>query len=452
MPTPLSVFKSYDIRGLSPGEIDVDFANALGRAAVEWSQAKIVVVGWDMRATSWELRESLIAGLVAQGAEVVEVGLVTTPLFYFATATLKADLGVMVTASHNPAKYNGFKLCRAGAVPVGSGSGMEEIRDRVAAGQFSDVTAGSRRTADVLAAYIDMVMGLVPGAERGAGEVVIDAGNGMAGHVLPQLTARLPFTVVPMYYELDGTFPNHEANPLNVDTLVALQKAVVERGAVCGLAYDGDADRIGVVDEKGEPIPADILAALLAPRLLARHPGAPVLFDVRCSRVVREEIERAGGVPVMSRVGHAHIKRQLREVGGCFAGELSGHFYFQDFFGVECSDAVLLHVLAMLTETGQPLSALIQPLKKYAQSGEINFTVHNPARVIAAVRDTFSQGALQVSELDGLRIEHATWWVSVRASNTEPVLRLNVEGDTAAVMVEQRDVVAACIQSHAQEA
>lgn len=449
MDIPASVFKSYDIRGLSPGEITTELAERLGRAVVVWSGATTVAVGRDMRATTPELAAALTRGIRLQGATAVDIGLVTTPMFYFGVASLAdVDFGVMVTASHNPAEYNGFKLVKHDAMPVGGGSGMEEIRDLVLKNAFVDAPEmGGERTSPMAEAYVEKVRSLCPQSGKGL-NIVIDAGNGMAGAILPKLLEGTPHSVTPLYYELDGTFPNHEANPLKEETLEALQRTVREHSAALGAAYDGDADRIGLVDETGQPIPADLLTALLVPELLRRHPGSPVLYDVRCSRVVREEIEKHGGKPVMTRVGHAHIKRTLREEGGSFGGELSGHFYFQDFFGVECSDYVLFLMLDVLGKSNQPLSQLVAPLRRYAQSGEINFKVRDTVAAMAAVEAACAPQATAVSQIDGLRMDYADGWISVRVSNTEPVLRLNVEGDTAAIMAAKRDQVIELLKPH----
>lgn len=448
MAIPASVFKSYDIRGLSPGEIDADLARRLGRAMVVHTGATTVLVGRDMRATTPELAAALIAGITEQGADVVDMGLTTTPMFYFATATAHADAGVMVTASHNPSQYNGFKLCRGDASPIGSGSGMEEIRDAVLAGTFPPVEQrGMVHEVALRDVYVDKVLSLVPAAAEARMTVAVDAGNGMAGHVVPALFARLPgVRLEALYLELDGTFPHHEANPIKEETLVDLKAAVKTHGAALGIAYDGDADRVGFVDDQGETIPGDLVVALVAPELLRTAPGAAVLSDVRCSWVVAEEVAKAGGRHVMSRVGHAHIKRQMKEQGAVFAGELSSHFYFRDFFGVECSDAVALLFIDMIRRSGKPLTELVRPLRRYAQSGEINFEIEDKAGAIARIRTQFTPGAAQVIETDGVRIEHGDWWCSVRASNTEPVLRLNVEGKTRAIMEEMRDSIAALIR------
>lgn len=450
MDIPSSVFKSYDIRGLSPGEITVELAERLGRAMVVWSKARRVVVGKDMRATTPELTNALVRGITQQGATAIDVGLVTTPMFYFAVATnTSAECGVMVTASHNPAEYNGFKLVRAGAIPVGSGSGMEEIRDLVLKNEFPDVTtAGSVESAPVQEAYINTVLGLVPTSTDASLAIVIDAGNGMAGAVLPELCARLHHTVTPLFWELDGTFPNHEANPLKEETLEVLKQTVLKRRAALGVAYDGDADRVGFVDETGQVVPADLLAALLVPELLRRHPTSAVVMDVRCSRVFDEEIRAASGRSVLSRVGHAFMKRVLKEEQACFGAELSAHYYFSDFYGVECSDLVLLLLIDVLTRTQKPLSELIKPLRRYSQSGELNFRVSDTGVAMQAVREHFASQVEKIIEIDGLRMEHTDWWISVRSSNTEPLLRLNVEGQTEAIMTAQRDAAISVIQKY----
>lgn len=449
MGIPKHVFKSYDIRGLSPGEIDAELARQLGRAVVVHTGAKTVLVGRDMRATTGELAEALIAGITEQGADVVDMGLTTTPMFYFATATAEADAGVMVTASHNPAQYNGFKLCHGDASPIGSGSGMEDIRDAVLAGKFpTSARRGSVREIALREPYIAKVLSLVPDAVQAKMTVVVDTGNGMAGHVVPALFAKLPdVRFEGLFLDLDGTFPNHEANPIKEETLTDLKAAVKKHGAAIGIAYDGDADRVGFVDDQGETIPGDLVVALVAPELLRKNPGGTVLSDVRCSWVVAEEVEKSGGTYVMSRVGHAHIKRQMKELGAVFAGELSSHFYFRDFFGVECADAVALILIDMIRRSSKPLSELVRPLRRYAQSGEINFEIEDKDGAIARIRAAYTPGAAKIMELDGVRMEHDDWWCSVRASNTEPVLRLNVEGKSREKMEEMRDALAALIRT-----
>lgn len=473
------LFKSYDIRGLVGSEIDVAFAEKLACALVDVIQPKCCVIGFDMRVSSPELAQALIRVFRAKRVDCVEIGLCTTPVFNNEMARYaEADLGVMITASHNPASYNGFKLCRKHAVPIGSGSGMEEICEAfvhneqeyssfIHAQTAQGVQALGRyeQKGDAREGYLTKVLALLPdgGASfQGVGQptrkVVIDAGNGMAGSTLPALCARLPgLEVIPLYWELDGNFPNHEANPLNTRTLVDLQARVLAEGAIAGFAFDGDGDRIGVVDEKGQIVPGDALTSLLAQALLPTKPGSRVLYDLRCSWSTPEAIVAAGGVPEQCRVGHAHIKKQMRETGALFAGELSMHFYFSAFANCEASEYAMLLLLARLEKSGKQLSELWRPLQRYAHSGERNFHVTEPIeQVLKRLQETYEAKATSATRIDGLRYEFRSpalpetdWWMSVRASNTEPVIRLNVEARSREVMEARvREVEYGIIGAH----
>lgn len=460
---PASIFKAYDIRGLSPGEIDSAAARRIGAAFVRFTGARVVAVGRDMRATSPSLTESLIAGIRSQGADVVDLGLVSTPIFYFGVASYpEHDAGIMVTASHNPAKYNGFKLVRAGAVPIGAGSGMEEFRDLVLSAEELPPRAegpraprggiplrgtGGLRVLDPREDYLQKIFSLVSPKALASFRVAIDAGNGMAGVIVPEILSRIPGEFFPLYLELDGTFPNHEANPLKTETLADVRKEVAARRADVGVAFDGDADRVGFIDETGEPVPGDLMAALLAPRLLRDAPGAAVLYDVRCSWVVKEEILRAGGKPVMTPVGHGNVKKIMHETGAVFGAELSMHYYYRDFYTVESGDLTMLHLLALMAESGKRLSELVAPLRRYVQSGEINFELANKAEAVARIEERYAREAREVVRIDGLRMEFDNWWFSVRLSNTEPLLRLNIEAKERGVMDAKKEELTALIGS-----
>jgi phosphomannomutase len=435
-----SLFKAYDIRGLSPGEIDGETAYRVGQALVAFSEAKAVVVGRDMRATSLALEKEVVRGIRSQGADAIRIGLTTTPMFYFAAAFYELhDAGIMVTASHNPPEYNGFKMVLDDAMPIGQGSGMEEIRDRVLLGELPEKSLGYEVETSVIDAYVSRLNELVAPDSLAPVGIVIDAGNGMAGHVLPRVLKSYPaIKAESLYFDLDGSFPNHEANPIKVETLKDLQDKVRRSGAAFGVAYDGDADRVGIVDENGAVVEAHYVLALLAREFLRQRPGSTVLYDVRSSRVVAETIEEAGGRPLMTRVGHAFIKKTLRETGAVMAGEYSSHFYFKDFYGVECSDLVLLLIAKILTAEKKPLSALIAPFRRYAHSGEINFQVEDKAGVIRSVEESFVKTANSVWREDGIRLDFDDWWFSLRSSNTEPLLRLVVEGRTPDLMQEKR--------------
>ncbi len=438
------IFKAYDIRGESPGEITPEFAERLGRAFVHFTGAKTVVVGRDARKTSPELSAALIRGITSQGADVIDIGMVSTPMFYFAVAEYDLhDAGIMVTASHNPAKYNGFKLVRGDAFPIGAGSGMYEFRDLALSDrEFPDQKFGNIVESDISGAYLEKIFSLADPGSLGQFRLAIDNGNGMGGVILPRLLKAIPGWNSALYMEPDGSFPNHEANPLKEETLSELKKMVKGKKADLGAAFDGDADRIGFIDENGEAVPGDLLIALLAPRILEVYPGAPVLYDVRSSWAVGEAIQAAGGKPVMCPVGHALVKKMLREVGGVFGGEVSMHYYYRDFYGgMESGDLTLLILLSVMTDAGKKLSELVAPLKKYFHSGEINFTVEDKEGMFKKVEEKYKDIAKKVIRIDGIRMEFGDWWMSLRASNTEPLMRLNLEAKTEQKMREMKEEI-----------
>ena len=459
-----SLFKAYDIRGLSPEAIDAAFAARLGAALVAAFSPTSVLVGKDMRQTSPALEDALVQALVARGVNVTRIGQCSTPLFNVSVGLGegKYDLGVMVTASHNPAEYNGFKLVRGDVSPIGQGSGMETIRDLflsddalVAEASVAPGSVTERR--DALEQYLDRVFSVVDTAALPAMTIAIDAGNGMAGVVLPAFMKRLSqMTFHTLYMDPDGTFPNHEANPLKTETLNDLSALVKREHCDLGVAFDGDADRVGFVDEKGVPIPGDFITAMLAKPMLALHPGARILYDLRSSWSTRNAIRDARGDAAMCRVGHAFIKRQMKEEGALFGGELSMHFYFQDLWNVESGDLATLLFLQLLAASGQSLSALWQPLQVYAKTEELNSHVNNADEALKRIEQEFESLASSVSHLDGIRMEFGVgedgtpgpdaWWFSVRKSNTEPVVRLIVEAVSEDVMAEKRDQLLQLIQ------
>lgn len=444
MQYPSNIFKAYDIRGTSPGEITPEFAERLGRAFVHFTEAKTVVVGRDMRKTSPELAEALIKGIISQGADVIDIGMVSTPMFYFAVGEYDLhDAGIMVTASHNPAKYNGFKLVRGDAFPIGALSGMPELRDLVISDkEFPDEKTGNVVESDIKEAYLEKIFSLCEPKDLNQFRIAIDNGNGMGGVILPDLLKNIPGWNSTLYMDPDGSFPNHEANPLKEETLTELKKMVKEKKADLGAAFDGDSDRIGFVDENGAAVPGDLLIAVLAPRILEVYPGAPVLYDVRCSLAVKEAILAAGGKPMMCPVGHALVKKMFRDNGAVFGGEVSMHYYFKDFYGgMESTDLVLLILLSLMTDTGKKLSELVAPHKKYFHSGEINFTVADKAAAIKTIEEKYAPSAKEVIRIDGVRMEFGDWWLSIRVSNTEPLLRLNLEAKTKAKMEEAREEI-----------
>jgi phosphomannomutase len=440
------IFKAYDIRGLYPAEINSETAYNIGRALVEFTKAKKIAVGRDMRVSSPELEESLIRGINDQGADAVKIGLVSTPMAYFSSWRLEVDVAVVITASHNPAEYNGMKFCFKNAVPIGEGSGMEEIRDLAVAGEFSEVKEKGKieENNEIRKQYVEYVARFFnEGKEKK--RIVIDFANGM-GAVEKEVYEKISTSLESSYLfeELDGNFPNHEANPLKIETLEVLQKKVLEKKADLGVAYDGDADRVGFVDEKGEVVPMDYLIALLAKEVLKKSPGSLILMDLRSSNAVKEVIEEAGGKVNRCRVGHSLIKKQMREQGAVFAGELSGHYFFEENSKAEMATLAVMMLLNLMNETGYKMSELASDLKRYHHSGEINSEVADKEVTISKLKEKYADGKLDT--LDGIRIDFADWWFSVRASNTEPVLRLNLEAKTKELMEEKREEVLGIIR------
>jgi phosphomannomutase len=448
-----AVFKAYDVRGVVPDQLDAALAESVGAGFVEVlgreGPVEQVVVGHDMRPSSPELAEAFARGAAGRGADVTIIGLASTDELYCASGLLDSP-GAMFTASHNPAQYNGIKLCRAGAAPVGQESGLADLRDLVAAGGPTTPSAriGTITRRDFLAAYAAHLRGLVDLTTIRPLTVVVDAGNGMAGLTVPAVLAGLPLTVVPLYFELDGTFPNHEANPIEPANLVDLQRAVVDRGADLGLAFDGDADRCFVVDERGGVVTPSTLTGLIAARELAREPGATVIHNLITSRSVPEVVSELGGHPVRTRVGHSFIKQVMAETGAIFGGEHSGHFYFRDFWRADSGMLAALHTLAALGEGVKPLSQLLAPYDRYAVSGEINSTVRDQRAVLAEVKACYAgQEGVTTDDLDGLTVSGDRWWFNLRPSNTEPLLRLNVEAPDEAGVTRLRDDVLALVRS-----
>jgi phosphomannomutase len=425
------IVKAYDIRGVVGEQLDAPLVRDFGAAfaLLIKPDSPSIVVGHDMRDSSPELVAAFADGVTSQGLDVVSIGLASTDELYYASGALNMP-GAMFTASHNPAKYNGIKLCRAGAAPVGQDSGLAELRSTVEHGvpEFAG-QPGTLIERDVLAEYAAHLRGLVNLSGSRPLKVVVDAGNGMAGHTVPEVFGPLPFDVVPMYFELDGSFPNHEANPLDPANLVDVQAKVREVGADIGLAFDGDADRCFVVDERGEPVSPSAVTALVAVRELAKEPGGTVIHNLITSKAVPEIVAEHGGQPVRARVGHSFIKAKMAETGAIFGGEHSAHYYFRDFWRADTGMLAALHVLAALAEQDLPLSELAAGYSRYAASGEVNSTVDDQAARQQAVKDAFgNRPGVQVDELDGLTVNlPGGAWFNLRPSNTEPLLRLNVE-------------------------
>jgi phosphomannomutase len=445
-PSDLSrIVKAYDIRGVVGDELDAEVATRLGAAFAELVGGPTVLVGRDMRPSSPELAAAFAAGVTSRGVDVIDVGLASTDLLYYAAGSLDLP-GAMITASHNPSAYNGVKLCRGGAVPIAEE--LVELRAAAERGLPAGPVTGRVTHRDVLADYAEHLRKLVDASGVRPLTVVVDAGNGMAGHTVPAVLAPLPVRMVPLYCELDGTFPNHEANPLDPANLVDLCERVRAEGADLGLAFDGDADRCFVVDERGEPVSASAITALVATRELAREPGGTVIHNLITSRAVPEIVAEHGGRCVRTRVGHSFIKQTMASTGAIFGGEHSAHYYFRDFWCADSGMLAALHVLAALGEHVRPLSALMADFDRYAASGEINSTVADPSGKLAEVGERYAgRPGAEIDRLDGLTVSlPGGAWFNLRPSNTEPLLRLNVEAADTATMAALRDDVLAVVR------
>ncbi len=441
-----AIFKAYDIRGLVGDEITPEFTFATGAAFARFLKAErepgTVVIGEDMRPSSPELADAFSAGVTSQGLDVFRIGLASTDMLYFAAGKLNLP-GAMFTASHNPAAYNGIKMCLSGARPIGKESGLLTIEKFVNEGSPIPLSqVGVERRKEMLDDYVTHLLNLVSLTSIRPLKIVIDAGNGMAGHTAPAVFARLNAEVIEMYYELDGTFPNHEANPIDPENLRDLQAAVKKHKADIGLAFDGDADRCFLVDEKGELVNPSALTGLIATRELAKYPGSTIIYNLISSKSVREVVEENGGTSVRSRVGHSYIKKLMAETGAVFGGEHSGHFYFRDFWRADSGMLAALHAIAALGESDVRLSQLLAPFNRYISSGEINSTVSDAAASTKKIEEHYGALAgVELDHLDGLTVNGESWWFNLRASNTEPLLRLNVEATTAREMESIRDSV-----------
>lgn len=448
-----SIFKAYDVRGVIPDTFDADTARAIGAAFARVVGGEAVVVAHDMRPSSPELATAFAEGVTGQGLDVVFAGLGSTDLLYYGSGHLDLP-GAMFTASHNPAEYNGIKMCRAGAAPISGETGLDDIRrlaEEIMEGgaPAHDGPAGTVTHRDLLAGYADYLRELVDLSGIRPLRVAVDAGNGMGGHTVPAVLEGLPLEVVPLYFELDGTFPNHPANPLDPDNLVDLQAKVRETGADIGLAFDGDADRCFVVDENGDAVPPSAVTALVAAQELEREPGATIIHNLITSRAVPEIVRENGGEPVRTRVGHSFIKATMAETGAIFGGEHSAHYYFRDFWRADTGMLAAMHVLRVLGNDDRPLSRIAEAYSRYAGSGEVNSKVADAPGRMAAVREAFAgRDGVTVDELDGLTVSLPDGsWFNVRASNTEPLLRLNVEAPDEASMTGLRDEVLAIVRA-----
>ena len=446
----MSIFKAYDVRGLVDKEITADFCFATGVAFARFLQQErepgTVVIGEDMRPSSPVFADAFSAGITSQGLDVIRIGLASTDMLYFAAGKLNMP-GAMFTASHNPAEYNGIKMCLSGARPIGKESGLLTIEKFVTDGSPLELrNVGVEKTEAMLEQYVDHLLTLVDLSAMRPLKVVIDAGNGMAGYTAPAVFKRLNVEIIELFFELDGTFPNHEANPIDPKNLQDLAKAVKKNKADIGLAFDGDADRCFLVDEKGDLVNPSALTALIADRALASDPGSTIIYNLISSRSVKEVVEENGGTAVRSRVGHSYIKKMMAETGAIFGGEHSGHFYFRDFWRADSGMLAALHALAALSESSGTLSQLLNSYNRYSSSGEINSVVDDAKAVMELIESHYLQmDGITTDHLDGLTVESQDWWFNVRASNTEPLLRLNVEANTQSLMEKVRTQVLALI-------
>lgn len=432
----MSIFKAYDIRGTYPDQIDADLARKIGASFAHFLQAKILVVGRDMRTMAPEIQDAVIEGILDMGCDVIDIGLSSTPMGYFAMGRLPCDGGLVVTASHNPKQYIGFKMCRAEARPLSGQSGIQDIRRLVEEGGPAPAAQrGKRDQVDVRADFVAHIQGFA--ADIQPLKLVVDYANGMGANEAPEIFAGLSqLEVVPLYEELDGTFPNHEANPLHEPNLDDLRAKVKETGAPLGIAFDGDADRCAFVDEEGRTVHADLITVILAKGMLERHPGKGIIYDLRSSKVLPEEVTRMGGRPVRERVGHSFMKETMRVQDCIGGGELSGHFYFAENYYTDCGVLACILVLNELSKAGQTLKQMADPLRRYHGTGEINFKVEDKQGLMDAIEARYPDA--EIDHLDGVTVTAADWWVNVRPSNTEPYLRMCLEADTAEVLATRK--------------
>ena len=441
-----SIFKAYDIRGIYPEQLDEQVAEAIGRAFVTFLQVSEAVVGRDMRLSSPSMFEALTRGLTRQGADVIDIGMVSTDQYYYACATLDQP-GIMVTASHNPAKYSGFKMVRKMPYLLSGDEGIQDLRQIIERGEYAaESDPGTVTRQDLSSGFVERVLGLVDPGELAPLKVVADTGNGMVGPILERVYDRLPVSLTGMFLEPDGSLPNHGLDPMQEENRAQLQQRVVDEGADVGFAFDGDGDRFFAIDDRGRFVPGDFLTALVAEYLLEKEPGAKIIHDVRCSWAVRDLVTRSGGQALVERVGHSFIKPRMFEEDALFAGELSGHYYFREFFGADSGIVPSLVVLAMLSQKGRKLSELLAPLEaEYFLSGEINSRVEDPQARIEELGVRYRDA--QIEHLDGISVSFEDWHFNVRASNTEPLLRLNLEARTREQMEAKRDEVLALVNS-----
>ncbi len=443
-----SIFKAYDVRGVYGENLTDEVAYAIGRAAAQYLNVPEIAVGRDMRLSSPQLAAALIRGITDQGVNAVDLGLTTTDGLYFAVGKFNYPAGAMITASHNPGRYNGIKFCRAQAYPISEDSGLADIRDLAVSGNFKEPERKGQVTQrDIIDDYVNHALSFIDVSKVKPLKVVIDAGNGMAGMVMPRVFKRLPCELIPLYFELDGNFPHHPASPIEPENMVDVQKKVRETGADLGAAFDGDADRMFPVDEHGNLVDGSMVTAMVSESLLHKQPGSTILHNLIVSKSVPELISRMGGKSVRTRVGHSFIKEEMRKSSAIFGGEHSGHFYFRDNWYADSGLIALLILLELVSVEGKPLSEIIKPLDQWVRSGEINSTVHDQQGKLKAIEERYGKGAQSVDHMDGLTVDYGDWWFNVRPSNTEPLLRLNVEAKSQQLMLEKRDELLAFIRA-----
>jgi phosphomannomutase len=443
-----NIFSSYDIRGIYGQNLTDEVAYRIGRAAAQYLQVPEIAIGRDMRLSSPQLTAALIRGITDQGVNVIDLGMTTTDELYFAVGKFNYPAGIMVTASHNPGKYNGMKFCRAEARPISKETGLSDIRDLAMSGKFAEpARKGEVTKRDVLDDYVNHALSFIDASKIRPLKVVIDAGNGMAGMVMPKVFEKLPCTLIPLYFELDGNFPNHPASPIEPENTEDLRKKVREVGADLGAAFDGDADRMFPVDEKGEIVDGSMVTAIAAKSLLQKHPGSTILYNLIVSKSVPELVEQMGGKPFRSRVGHSHIKADMRTHNAIFGGEHSGHFYFRDNWYADSGLIAFLMTLELVSQGDKPLSEMLNPLDHWVRSGEYNSTVNDKEGKLKALEEHYGKEAKSVDHLDGVTFDFGDWWFNVRPSNTEPFLRLNLEAKTRELMEQKRDEVLEFIRS-----
>lgn len=446
-----SIFKAYDIRGVYPDTLDEEVARDVGRAFVHHLgvSGSRVVVARDMRLSGEALEKAFVEGVTEAGADVLDLGLVSTDALYFAVGHLEEPGGAMITASHNPKEYNGLKLCREDAIALSGDEGINQIRDLITSGKLPKPaeTSGSVEEGDLTEEYAEHCVSFINTDGLRPLKIVVDAGNGMAGKMLPPVFEKLPFEYIPMYFELDGSFPNHQPSPIEPENVADLQKRVVEEGADFGAAFDGDADRCFIIDEKGEIISGDLLATLVAKNVLEKEPGATILYSVVCSKAFPELVESEGGKAIRTKTGHSIIKPQMRKNNAAFGGEHSGHFYFRDNYFADSGIIATLTVAELVARQESPISELLDPIDPYVRSGEINSEVEDPDRTMQSVEDRYSdeEGA-EIDHLDGLTVDSGDWWFSLRPSNTEPLLRLNIEAQDHETLEQKKDELLELIQ------